>query len=127
MVGIDFGKPLFTTEEIQRKIHELGSRISADYADKDLLVVGVLNPPEPFQVRIGSDAVKQGHVIVDLGSLRLFPDPHRPGGLCRRRIPVGEKQNLEASHAGRRLEHQASARHRMERGRIKTLRPGSFA
>ena len=42
MVGIDFGKPLFTTEEIQRKIHELGSRISADYADKDLLVVGVL-------------------------------------------------------------------------------------
>ena len=42
MVGIDFGKPLFTSEEIQRKIHELGSRISTDYADKDLLVVGVL-------------------------------------------------------------------------------------
>ncbi len=42
MVGIDFGKPLFTSEEIQRKIHELGSRISADYAEKDLLVVGVL-------------------------------------------------------------------------------------
>ncbi len=42
MVGIDFGKPLFTSEEIQRKIHELGARISADYADKDLLVVGVL-------------------------------------------------------------------------------------
>lgn len=42
MVGIDFGKPLFTSEEIQRKIHELGSRISADYADKDLLVIGVL-------------------------------------------------------------------------------------
>ncbi|HTG00158.1 MAG TPA: hypoxanthine phosphoribosyltransferase [Nitrospirota bacterium] len=42
MVGIDFGKPLFTSEEIQRKIHELGSRISQDYAEKDLLVVGVL-------------------------------------------------------------------------------------
>jgi hypoxanthine phosphoribosyltransferase len=42
MVGIDFGKPLFTSEEIQRKIHELGSRISKDYADKDLLVIGVL-------------------------------------------------------------------------------------
>jgi len=42
MVGIDFGKPLFTSEEIQRKIHELGSRLSADYAEKDLLVVGVL-------------------------------------------------------------------------------------
>jgi hypoxanthine phosphoribosyltransferase len=42
MVGIDFGRPLFTSEEIQRKIHELGGRISTDYADKDLLVVGVL-------------------------------------------------------------------------------------
>ena len=42
MVGIDFGKPLFTSEEIQRKIQELGARISTDYADKDLLVVGVL-------------------------------------------------------------------------------------
>jgi hypoxanthine phosphoribosyltransferase len=42
MVGIDFGKPLFTREEIQRKIQELGSRISSDYADKDLLVIGVL-------------------------------------------------------------------------------------
>ena len=42
MVGIDFGKPLFTSEDIQRKIQELGSRISKDYADKDLLVIGVL-------------------------------------------------------------------------------------
>lgn len=42
MVGIDFGKPLFTREEIQRKIQELGSRISTEYAEKDLLVVGVL-------------------------------------------------------------------------------------
>lgn len=42
MVGIDFGKPLFTSEEIQRKIQELGQRISADYANKDLLVIGVL-------------------------------------------------------------------------------------
>jgi hypoxanthine phosphoribosyltransferase len=42
MVGIDFGKPLFTREEIQRKIQELGSRISTDYAEKDVLVVGVL-------------------------------------------------------------------------------------
>lgn len=42
MVGIDFGKPLFTKEEIQRKIQEIGARISTDYAEKDLLVVGVL-------------------------------------------------------------------------------------
>jgi len=42
MVGIDFGKPLFTSEEIQRKIHELGGRISTEYAERDVLVVGVL-------------------------------------------------------------------------------------
>ena len=42
MVGIDFGRPLFTREEIQRKIQELGGRISTDYAEKDVLVVGVL-------------------------------------------------------------------------------------
>jgi len=42
MVGIDFGKPLFTREEIQRKIQELGARISADYAEKDLVAVGIL-------------------------------------------------------------------------------------
>lgn len=42
MVGIDFGKPLFTAEEIQRKIQEIGSRISKDYAEKDVIAVGVL-------------------------------------------------------------------------------------
>lgn len=42
MAGVDFGKPLFTSEEIQRKVHELGVRISSDYADKELFVVGVL-------------------------------------------------------------------------------------
>jgi hypoxanthine phosphoribosyltransferase len=42
MVGIDFGKPLFTREEIQRKIQEIGSQVSTDYADKDLIAVGVL-------------------------------------------------------------------------------------
>src|SRR5512137_2296258 len=42
MVGIDFGKPLFTREEIQRKIQELGSRISTEYSEKDLIAVGVL-------------------------------------------------------------------------------------
>ena len=33
MVGIDFGKPLVTREEIQRKIQELASRISTEYAE----------------------------------------------------------------------------------------------
>jgi hypoxanthine phosphoribosyltransferase len=35
-------KPLFTTQEIQAKVKELGERISQDYAGKELLVVGIL-------------------------------------------------------------------------------------
>ena len=58
MVGIDFGKPLFTREEIQRKIQELGSRVSTEYAEKDLLV-GVESPPAERQStdKQGSDGL----------------------------------------------------------------------
>ncbi len=37
-----FGKPIITQVEMQRRIKELGRRISIDYEGKDLLVVGVL-------------------------------------------------------------------------------------
>ncbi len=37
-----FGKPMFTQEEIKRRVRELGSRISEDYRDKELLMIGVL-------------------------------------------------------------------------------------
>ena len=36
------GKPFFTVEQIQSKVKELADRISADYAGKNLLVVGIL-------------------------------------------------------------------------------------
>lgn len=36
------GKPLLTTKQIQAKVKELADRISKDYADKDILVVGIL-------------------------------------------------------------------------------------
>ncbi|MEK7280620.1 MAG: hypoxanthine phosphoribosyltransferase [Nitrospirota bacterium] len=37
-----FGKPIITQVEMQRRIKELGRRISIDYEGKDLLMVGVL-------------------------------------------------------------------------------------
>jgi hypoxanthine phosphoribosyltransferase len=41
-MGRDLAKVLITEEELQSRIRELAARIDADYAGKDLLLVGVL-------------------------------------------------------------------------------------
>jgi hypoxanthine phosphoribosyltransferase len=37
-----FGRPIVTQEEMRARIRELGRQITADYADKDLILVGIL-------------------------------------------------------------------------------------
>jgi hypoxanthine phosphoribosyltransferase len=37
-----FGRPIITQDEMQKRIRELGNQITSDYADKNLLMVGVL-------------------------------------------------------------------------------------
>jgi hypoxanthine phosphoribosyltransferase len=37
-----FGRPIITQDEMQKRIRELGNQITIDYADKNLLMVGVL-------------------------------------------------------------------------------------
>jgi hypoxanthine phosphoribosyltransferase len=39
---VTFGKPLFTKAEIQKRVQELGDRISADYKGESLLLIGVM-------------------------------------------------------------------------------------
>lgn len=41
MEGI-FGKPIITQEEMRTRIRELGRQITADYARKDLVLIGIL-------------------------------------------------------------------------------------
>jgi hypoxanthine phosphoribosyltransferase len=41
-IGTDLEKVLLTSEEIDRRLDELAARIDADYAGRDLLLVGVL-------------------------------------------------------------------------------------
>lgn len=36
------GKPLFTVDQIQRKVRELAARISSDYEGKEILSIGIL-------------------------------------------------------------------------------------
>lgn len=43
-----FGKPIVTQEQMKARIRELGRQISADYADKDLVLIGVLKGAYAF-------------------------------------------------------------------------------
>ena len=43
-----FGRPIITQEEMQKRVIELGRQITADYKDKDLLLVGVLKGAYAF-------------------------------------------------------------------------------
>ena len=96
MVGIDFGKPLFTSEEIQRKIHELGSRISSDYADKDLIVVGVLKGALFFM----SDLLRSLRISVRMDFIHCTSSSsERKGGhpvqmLCDMKAEIANKHVL---------------------------------
>lgn len=52
MLEKDILKVLITEEEIQAKTHELGEILSAEYADKNPLVVGILKGAVPFMADI---------------------------------------------------------------------------
>ena len=43
-----FGRPIVTQEQMRTRIRELGKQISADYAGKDLVLVGVLKGAYAF-------------------------------------------------------------------------------
>ena len=47
-----FGRPIVTQEEMRTRIKELGRQIMADYADKDLILVGVLKGAFAFYADI---------------------------------------------------------------------------
>jgi hypoxanthine phosphoribosyltransferase len=44
----EVGEVLVTTEDLERRVAELGAEISRDYADRDLLLIGVLKGAVPF-------------------------------------------------------------------------------
>jgi len=43
-----FGRPIVTQEEMRTRIRELGRQITADYLDKDLVLVGILKGAYAF-------------------------------------------------------------------------------
>jgi len=94
MVGIDFGKPLFTSEEIQRKIHELGSRISTDYADKDILVIGVLKGALFFM----SDLLRSMRISVRMDFIHCTSSSSKGKGVDPVKIICDVKEDIRGKH-----------------------------
>jgi len=94
MVGIDFGKPLFTTEEIQRKIHELGARISEDYADKDLLVIGVMKGALFFM----SDLLRSLRISVRMDFMHCTSSSSRGKGGNPVQMLCDIKEDIKGKH-----------------------------
>jgi hypoxanthine phosphoribosyltransferase len=54
----DITEVLYTPEQIQHRLAELGAQIDADYADRDLLLVGVLKGA----VMVMADLARQLHI-----------------------------------------------------------------
>ena len=94
MVGIDFGKPLFTREEIQRKIQELGSRISSDYADKDLLVIGVLKGAIFFM----SDLLRSLKISVRMDFIHCTSSSSKGKGMNPVQMICDIKEDIRGKH-----------------------------
>lgn len=94
MVGIDFGKPLFTSEEIQRKIQEIGSRISDEYADKELLVIGVLKGALFFM----SDLLRSLRISVRMDFIHSTSCSSKAGGNSPVRLLSDIKEDIKGKH-----------------------------
>jgi hypoxanthine phosphoribosyltransferase len=67
MVEKIFGKPIITQEAVQKRIKELGNKITRDYTGKDLYLVGVLNGAYAFYADLSraiSLPLQVGFIIV---------------------------------------------------------------
>ena len=64
MLAKDIEKVLITREDIQKRCVELGVQLTADYTDKNPLVVGILKGAIPFM----ADIVREidAHLELDL-------------------------------------------------------------
>ncbi|HXD27174.1 MAG TPA: hypoxanthine phosphoribosyltransferase [Arthrobacter sp.] len=80
-VTADLAHVLYTKEEIQEKITELAARIDADYAGRDILVVGVLKGA----VMVMADLVRalHSHVSMDWMAVSSYGSGTQSSGVVR--------------------------------------------
>ncbi|MDQ7822162.1 MAG: hypoxanthine phosphoribosyltransferase [Candidatus Eremiobacteraeota bacterium] len=72
---------LFSTEDIQKKIKELGARISSDYQGKNLILIGVLKGAMFFM----ADLMRQVSipVIIDFIGISSYGESSKSSGAVR--------------------------------------------
>lgn len=77
-----FGRPIITQEEVQKRIRELGNRISTDYQGKEILMVGVLKGAFAFY----ADLARAIHAAlrVDFVLVSSLRSGAKKGGVARR-------------------------------------------
>lgn len=81
MSGTAIGKVLFSEEDIRRRVAEMGAQISADYIDKDLLIVSVLKGSLYFV----ADLTRQLTIPLSLDflSIGVYPGVTKETGVVR--------------------------------------------
>ena len=78
---VTYGKPLITKDDIQKRVHDLGSQISRDYKGESLLVVGVMKGAFIFMADLAR-AVSLP-ITVDYLGISSFPERSRGRGAVR--------------------------------------------
>lgn len=80
-VSTDLTEVLYTKEEIDAKIRELAAQIDRDYADKDVLLVGVLKGA----IMVMADLARalQSHVTMDWMAVSSYGSGTKSSGVVR--------------------------------------------
>lgn len=89
-MAANFGKPLFTKAEIQKRVAELGEHISKDYKGEDLLLVGVMKGAFIFL----SDLARAIRLPVSVDYLGLSSFEQRSKGRGAVRISSDLNENI---------------------------------
>jgi hypoxanthine phosphoribosyltransferase len=75
-------KPLYTAEELQARVRELGSAITRDYGDRELVLVGVLKGSFCFMADLARQ-LPSHDVHVDFLGLASYGDETKSSGVVQ--------------------------------------------
>jgi hypoxanthine phosphoribosyltransferase len=80
-IADDIAHVLFTADQVQQRINEIAARIDADYAGRDLLMIGVLNGA----MMVMSDLTRamKSHCTVDWMAISSYGSGTKSSGVVR--------------------------------------------
>ena len=90
----NYGKPLFTKADIQKKVQDLGDRISKDYTGEELVVIGVMKGAFIFL----ADLCRSIRVPVSVDYIGVSNFGSRSKGRGAVRISSDLNENIAGKH-----------------------------